>query len=162
MRARVRVGIDRGAMLEKLTQQPPDALLALIKLHDVDPRHHKIDLGVGVYRTGQGETPVFGAIKAAEQKLVDEQMRIIAGATATSTVASGETAQAMLAEMLAGRGLIYRAAGATTGYGLPGSGGQEVGQITKNGLRPFPLDDSFRAGLAACGIAVPPVAVQPE
>src|SRR6187455_3440676 len=60
-------------MLERLDQQPPDALLALIKLHDADPRADKIDLGVGVYRTGQGETPVFGAIKAAEQKLVDEQ-----------------------------------------------------------------------------------------
>ena len=60
-------------MLENLTQQPPDALLALIKLHDADPRSDKIDLGVGVYRTGQGETPVFGAIKAAERKLVDEQ-----------------------------------------------------------------------------------------
>ena len=60
-------------MLERLDQQPPDALLALIKLHDADPRGDKIDLGVGVYRTGQGETPVFGAIKAAEQKLVDEQ-----------------------------------------------------------------------------------------
>ena len=60
-------------MLERLDQQPPDALLALIKLHDADPRTDKIDLGVGVYRTGQGETPVFGAIKAAEQKLVNEQ-----------------------------------------------------------------------------------------
>ena len=60
-------------MLENLTQQPPDALLALIKLHDADPRPDKIDLGVGVYRTGQGETPVFGAIKAAERRLVDEQ-----------------------------------------------------------------------------------------
>ena len=60
-------------MLDNLDQQPPDALLALIKLHDADPRADKIDLGVGVYRTGQGETPVFGAIKAAEQKLVDEQ-----------------------------------------------------------------------------------------
>jgi len=60
-------------MLDNLIQQPPDALLALIKLHDADPRPDKIDLGVGVYRTGQGETPVFGAIKAAEQKLVDEQ-----------------------------------------------------------------------------------------
>jgi len=62
-----------AAMLERLTQQPPDALLALIKLHDADPRTDKIDLGVGVYRTGQGETPVFGAIKAAEAKLVAEQ-----------------------------------------------------------------------------------------
>src|SRR5690606_34954911 len=60
-------------MLERLDQQPPDALLALIKLHDADPRSDKIDLGVGVYRTGQGETPVFGAIKAAERKLVEEQ-----------------------------------------------------------------------------------------
>ncbi|HEY7805758.1 MAG TPA: aromatic amino acid transaminase [Croceibacterium sp.] len=60
-------------MLDRFDQQPPDALLALIKLHDADPRAGKIDLGVGVYRTGQGATPVFGAIKAAEQKLVDEQ-----------------------------------------------------------------------------------------
>jgi len=60
-------------MLDRLDQQPADALLALIKLHDADPRADKIDLGVGVYRTGQGATPVFGAIKAAEQKLVDEQ-----------------------------------------------------------------------------------------
>ena len=60
-------------MLERLTQQPPDALLALIKLYDADPRADKIDLGVGVYRTGQGDTPVFGAIKAAEARLVEEQ-----------------------------------------------------------------------------------------
>ena len=58
-------------MLANLEQQPADALLALIKLHNTDPRVDKIDLGVGVYRTGQGETPVFGAIKAAEQLLVD-------------------------------------------------------------------------------------------
>lgn len=60
-------------MLDRLSQQPPDALLALIKLHDADPRPGKIDLGVGVYRTGQGATPVFGAIKQAEATLVAEQ-----------------------------------------------------------------------------------------
>jgi aromatic-amino-acid transaminase len=60
-------------MLNTLAQQPADALLALIKLHNDDPRTDKIDLGVGVYRTGQGATPVFGAIKAAEQRLVDTQ-----------------------------------------------------------------------------------------
>ena len=60
-------------MLSNLQQQPADALLALIKLHQADPRADKIDLGVGVYRTGQGATPVFGAIKAAEQRLVDTQ-----------------------------------------------------------------------------------------
>ena len=60
-------------MLSNLQQQPADALLALIKLHNADPRGDKIDLGVGVYRTGEGDTPVFRSIKAAEKKLVEEQ-----------------------------------------------------------------------------------------
>ena len=60
-------------MLTNLEQQPADALLALIKLHNADPRADKIDLGVGVYRTGQGDTPVFAAIKAAERRLVETQ-----------------------------------------------------------------------------------------
>jgi aromatic-amino-acid transaminase len=63
----------RAIMLSNLEQQPADALLALIKLHNADPRTDKIDLGVGVYRTGQGATPVFGAIKAAERKQVETQ-----------------------------------------------------------------------------------------
>lgn len=60
-------------MLERLAPQSPDALLALIKLYAADERTDKIDLGVGVYRTGQGDTPVFASIKAAEQRLVDTQ-----------------------------------------------------------------------------------------
>ncbi|QIQ87020.1 aromatic amino acid transaminase [Erythrobacter sp.] len=60
-------------MLDRLEPQSPDALLALIKLHAADPRGDKIDLGVGVYRTEDGATPVFAAIKAAERQLVEEQ-----------------------------------------------------------------------------------------
>lgn len=60
-------------MLDTLTQQPADALLALIKLFDADPRADKIDLGVGVYRTADGGTPVFAAIKGAETRLVETQ-----------------------------------------------------------------------------------------
>lgn len=60
-------------MLDRLSPQAPDALLALIRLHAADPRAEKIDLGVGVYRTEAGATPVFAAIKAAEQVLVDGQ-----------------------------------------------------------------------------------------
>lgn len=60
-------------MLTNLAQQPADALLALIKLHNADPRADKIDLGVGVYRTDTGATPVFAAIKAAEAKLLETQ-----------------------------------------------------------------------------------------
>jgi aromatic-amino-acid transaminase len=60
-------------MLNRLSPQAPDALLALIRLHAGDPREDKIDLGVGVYRTEDGATPVFAAIKAAEQRLIDTQ-----------------------------------------------------------------------------------------
>ncbi len=60
-------------MLDTLAAQPADALLALIKLYEADPRAEKIDLGVGVYRSDDGATPVFGAIKAAEAQLVASQ-----------------------------------------------------------------------------------------
>jgi aromatic-amino-acid transaminase len=60
-------------MLEALAPQPADALLGLIKLYNADPRPTKIDLGVGVYRTATGATPVFKAIKAAEAQLVATQ-----------------------------------------------------------------------------------------
>ena len=65
--------MGNAMMLERLSPQAPDALLALIRLHAADPRDDKIDLGVGVYRTEDGATPVFAAIKAAEQQLVDTQ-----------------------------------------------------------------------------------------
>lgn len=60
-------------MLNNLQQQPADALLALIKLHNEDSRADKIDLGVGVYRTDSGATPVFAAIKQAEHRLHETQ-----------------------------------------------------------------------------------------
>ena len=60
-------------MLDRLEAQPADALLALIKMYAADERADKIDLGVGVYRTDAGDTPVFSSIKQAEQRLVDEQ-----------------------------------------------------------------------------------------
>jgi len=65
--------MSSSTVLTNLQQQPADALLALIKLHNADPRADKIDLGVGVYRTDSGATPVFAAIKAAEQKLLETQ-----------------------------------------------------------------------------------------
>lgn len=60
-------------MLETLTQQPEDKILRLMGLFKADPREGKIDLGVGVYRDATGLTPIFGAVKAAEQKLWEEE-----------------------------------------------------------------------------------------
>ena len=65
--------IPGDMMLNRLAEQSPDALLALIKMHAADDRPDTIDLGVGVYRTDDGETPVFSAIKDAESRLIEEQ-----------------------------------------------------------------------------------------
>ena len=60
-------------MFETLQAMPADAILGLIAEHRDDPRPEKIDLGVGVYRTADGETPVLNTVKKAERRLVDEQ-----------------------------------------------------------------------------------------
>lgn len=56
-------------MFHTLQTQPADKILALMKMYKEDPREQKIDLGVGVYKDADGNTPVMRAIKAAEQKL---------------------------------------------------------------------------------------------
>lgn len=60
-------------MFERLVPQPPDELLALIKLFRDDSRRGKLDLGVGVYKDKQGNTPIMRAVKAAEETLLREQ-----------------------------------------------------------------------------------------
>ena len=50
-----------------------DSLLALIGMANADPRPDKIDVGVGVFRDGAGNTPILKVIKEAEQRLVDTQ-----------------------------------------------------------------------------------------
>ncbi len=50
-----------------------DSLLALIALANADPRPDKIDVGVGVFRDGGGNTPILKVMKEAEQRLLDTQ-----------------------------------------------------------------------------------------
>jgi aspartate/tyrosine/aromatic aminotransferase len=65
--------MERATLLEALTPQPGDALLALIGMVRRDPRPHKIDLGVGVYRDAAGNTPIVRAVKQAERLLNETQ-----------------------------------------------------------------------------------------
>ena len=60
-------------MFETLEPKPADAILKLIGEHQNDSRKEKVDLGVGVYRDADGATPIFRAVKKAEQWLVDNQ-----------------------------------------------------------------------------------------
>ena len=60
-------------MFSNLSAQPKDKILALVAAYREDPRDDKVDLGVGVYKDASGKTPVMRAVKAAEQRLVDQQ-----------------------------------------------------------------------------------------
>jgi aromatic-amino-acid transaminase len=59
-----------------LADLPPvesDSLLILIALANADPRPHKIDVGVGVFRDGEGNTPILKVMKEAEKRLLETQ-----------------------------------------------------------------------------------------
>ena len=51
-----------------------DSLIGLIALVNADPRPDKIDVGVGVFRDGAGNTPILKVMKEAEQRLLDTQV----------------------------------------------------------------------------------------
>ena len=68
---------DTAEKARGLANLPPvqsDSLLQLIALCNADQRPDKIDVGVGVWRDGAGNTPILKTIKAAEQRLVEKQV----------------------------------------------------------------------------------------
>lgn len=60
-------------MFESMQAAPKDKILALMAQFREDPRPHKTDLGVGIYKDEDGKTTVMRAIRAAEQRLHEEQ-----------------------------------------------------------------------------------------
>ncbi|MEH6651427.1 MAG: amino acid aminotransferase [Motiliproteus sp.] len=53
-------------MFETLEAQPQDPILALMVQYRQDTHPQKVDLGVGVYKDEQGDTPIMDAVKQAE------------------------------------------------------------------------------------------------
>jgi aspartate aminotransferase len=60
-------------LFESLEPRPADAILGLMAEYKADSRPQKIDLGVGVFRSADGDTPVLDVVKQAERKIVDTQ-----------------------------------------------------------------------------------------
>src|SRR3954452_16888118 len=65
---------EKARGLADLPPYQADSLIALIALVNSDPRPDKIDVGVGVFRDGAGNTPILKVIKEAEQRLHDTQV----------------------------------------------------------------------------------------
>lgn len=60
-------------MFETLDSLPADPILGLMKAFQADDNPDRIDLGVGVYKDDNGNTPVMRAVKRAEQHLFETQ-----------------------------------------------------------------------------------------
>ena len=58
-------------MFEKISVAPADPILGLNDEFNSDPRTHKINLGIGVYKDANGNTPVLKVVKKAETMLLE-------------------------------------------------------------------------------------------
>jgi aromatic-amino-acid transaminase len=117
-------------MFNTLMGQIPDVLLQIIKDHAGDPRAHKIDVGVGVYRNEAGVTPVFAAVKTAEARLLEHQR------SKSYLGADGDTGfVSFLGELIFGAG--YGAWQSLTGVQTPGgTGALRLGAELLNRAKP--------------------------
>ncbi|OAN69252.1 aromatic amino acid aminotransferase [Jannaschia sp. EhC01] len=60
-------------MFETLTAPAPDKIFQLTGQFAADTRPDKVDLLVGLYRNADGVTPVMGAVKEAERRILEAQ-----------------------------------------------------------------------------------------
>jgi aspartate aminotransferase len=60
-------------MLDRLNAVAPDPILGIIAAHAADTNPNKIDLGIGVYRDENGETPILECVRQAERILDETQ-----------------------------------------------------------------------------------------
>ena len=58
-------------MFETLQKATLDKIFVLMAEYAADPRTNKIDLGVGVYKDPQNNTPIMSAVRKAEQRIHD-------------------------------------------------------------------------------------------
>jgi aspartate aminotransferase len=60
-------------MFNQLEMAPPDPILGLAEAFKKDPNPKKINLSVGVYQNEKGVTPVFRAVKRAEEIILEQE-----------------------------------------------------------------------------------------
>ena len=60
-------------MFETLEKAPADPILGLTAAYNQDTNPDRINLGVGVYKDGDGNTPVFNSVQRAEARILDRQ-----------------------------------------------------------------------------------------
>lgn len=60
-------------MWKTIEAAPADAILGLTEAYKSDPNPNKVNLGVGVYKDDQGNTPILECVKTAETQLLQKE-----------------------------------------------------------------------------------------
>ena len=60
-------------MFAHLLPLPQDPILSMLADYRADTHPHKLDLGIGVYKDEQGNTPIMEAVKEAESRLLTSE-----------------------------------------------------------------------------------------
>jgi aromatic-amino-acid transaminase len=60
-------------IFSQVTLAPADPILGLTDAFKADPRAHKVNLGVGIYKDEAGQTPVLTSVKKAEAILLETE-----------------------------------------------------------------------------------------
>jgi aspartate aminotransferase len=105
-------------MFDSLPLLPPDSILGLSAACRVDPNPDKVDLTVGIYMDEQGICPVFDAVRAAQQSLVDNE-----STKAYIPPAGVEDFRAGMQQLVLGTGSAALAAGRVGAVQTPGGCG---------------------------------------
>lgn len=58
-------------MFETLKKAPVDKIFALMAEYKKDTRDNKIDLGIGVYKNPEGQTPIMSSVSKAEKRVFE-------------------------------------------------------------------------------------------
>ncbi|QSX31719.1 aspartate/tyrosine/aromatic aminotransferase [Shewanella cyperi] len=73
-------------MFQYLSAMPADPILGLLTKYRQDSHPQKVDLGVGVYKDPQGNTPILASVKTAEKFRLDtETTKVYIGPTGSAS-----------------------------------------------------------------------------
>ncbi len=102
----------------QVLQAPADPILGLNEAFAQDPRPHKINLGVGVYKDAHGKTPVLSSVKKAEQLLLTRET-----SKSYLPIDGSPTYNRCVLELLFGRDAAVLATGRVVSVHTPGGTG---------------------------------------
>lgn len=144
-------------LFSELDELPPDVILGIAQAFRADPSPLKVDLGIGIYKDDQGQSPVLPSVKAAEKWLLDHQ-----NSKSYLSSAGNSEFNTLIAELLFGQGFAARYEGRIRSIQTPGGSGalRVIADFLRNTSPaskiwlPNPTWATHQPIFAACGLNI--------